>query len=469
MAVRHYRLEFKTAGPVHIGNGSQYGKKDYFVSGGAICVLDTRKFVSLLNAAQVSRYCEFLEGERNELQYFLQKNPDLRKFAEKSVAYKVNSPLATARRGAIQYHDVWEFVKDPYGNPYVPGSSVKGMLRTAMLLNMLLDDKSYRKLYDAAIEQSPRATRKPDAAIMRRAFFKERPSKADSSIANDIMKYVSVADSEPLTAADLVFAKKYDLFSKDDPVDHKPDMGRLTQLEGNELNIYRECLRPGAKVSVDISIDDRIDAYLDGVVLDAQGICAALQRAFDFYSECFLSHFEQREDDDAKKSSAASDGQCQYVAQSGPLAGRRCRNRAIDGTGYCKTHQEYAGKQSVSSEVTCYLGGGVDFMNKTVVSALFGTEAERLRAVSHILYSQFPSRIDRGRHAALWNRIEGAGYDPKSFNARFRKDGRLAKAKDDHRHWRDERLGVAPHTMKYGIVGKKKYPMGKCTVSIREI
>lgn len=469
MAVRHYRLEFKTAGPVHIGNGSQYGKKDYFVSGGAICVLDTRKFVSLLNAAQVSRYCEFLEGERNELQYFLQKNPDLRKLAEKSAAYKVDSPLATARRGAIQYHDVWEFVKDPYGNPYVPGSSVKGMLRTAMLLNMLLDDKSYRKLYDAAIEQSPRVTRKPDAAIMRRAFFKERPSKADPSIANDIMKYVSVADSEPLSTADLVFAKKYDLFSKDDPVDHKPDMGRLTQLEGNELNIYRECLRPGAKVSVDISIDDRIDAYLDGIVLDAQGICAVLQRAFDFYSECFLSHFEQREDDDAKKSSAASDGQCQYVAQSGPLAGRRCRNRAIDGTGYCKTHQEYAGKQSASSEVTCYLGGGVDFMNKTVVSALFGTEAERLRAVSHILYSQFPSKIDRKRHAALWNRIERAGYDPKPFSSRFRKDGRLTKAKDDHRHWRDERLGVAPHTMKYGIVGKKKYPMGKCTVSVREV
>ena len=468
MAVRHYRLEFKTAGPVHIGNGSQYGKKDYFVSGGAICVLDTRKFVSLLNAAQVSRYCEFLEGERNELQYFLQKNPDLRKFAEKSVAYKVNSPLATARRGAIQYHDVWEFVKDPYGNPYVPGSSVKGMLRTAMLLNMLLDDKSYRKLYDDAIEQSPRATRKPNAAIMRRAFFKERPSKADPNIANDIMKYVSVADSEPLSTADLVFAKKYDLFSKGDPVDHKPDMGRLTQLEGNELNIYRECLRPGAKVSVDISIDDRIDAYLDGVVLDAQGICAVLQRAFDFYSECFLSHFEQREGDDAKKSSAASDDQCQYVAQSGPLAGRRCRNRAIDGTGYCKTHQEYAGKQSASSEVICYLGGGVDFMNKTVVSALFGTEAERLRAVSHILYSQFPSKVDRRRCSALWNKIEAAGYRPKTFDAIVR-GNRLKKAKDDHRHWRDERLGVAPHTMKYGIVGKQKYPMGKCTVSVREV
>ncbi|WP_321970914.1 type III-A CRISPR-associated RAMP protein Csm5 [Paratractidigestivibacter sp.] len=469
MAVRHYRLEFETAGPVHIGNGNRYGKKDYYASGNDIVVLDTRKFTSLLDARQIDRYCEFLGNGRDELQDFLQGNPDMRKLAEKSVAYKVDSPLAQAPGGSGHRHDVWEFVKDPYGNPYVPGSSVKGMLRTAILLNMLLDDRSYRALYDPVIEQSPRSIRRPDASIMKRAFFKERPSKDDPNIANDIMKYVSVADSEPLLTADLVFAKKYDLFSKDDLADHKRDMGRLTRREGNGLDVYRECLRPGTKVLVEITVDDRIDGYLDGITLDAQGISSVLQRAFDFYSESFLSHFNQLEESDSKASPVASDGLCQYVVQSGPLAGRRCRNQAIDGTGYCRTHQEYAGKQSASAEVVCYLGGGVDFMNKTVVSALFGTEDERLHAVSRILYKQFPSRIDRSRHEALWREVEQAGFQPRPFSARFKKNGRLAKAKDDHRHWQDEQLGVAPHTMKYCIVGNKKYPMGKCTLRIKEV
>ena len=463
MAIRRYRLEFETAGPVHIGNGSQYGKKDYYAIGNDIVVLDTRKFVSLLDKQKIDLYCSFLENNNAKLQDFLQKNPDMKKLAVQSVAYKVNSPLATARRGSIQYHDVWEFVKDPYGNPYVPGSSVKGMLRTAILLNMLLDDESYRELYDAAIEQRPKNVKKPDAGIMKRAFFRERPTL---EVANDIMKYVSVSDSAPLSTSDLVFAKKYDKFSKYDTADHKHDMGKLTQYEGNALDVYRESLRPGVKVSVGVSIDERIDGYLGGITLDAQGITAVLQRAFDFYSECFLSHFEQEGAN--TQASAASDGQCQHVYASGPFAGMRCRNHSFEGTGYCRTHQEHAGKQPASSETVCYLGGGVDFVSKTVVSALFGTEKERLQAISCILYSQFPSKIDRTSRPALWNEIERAGFQPKSFSARFKKDGRLDKAKDDHRHWRDEQLGVSPHTMKYGIVGKKKYPMGKCKVSVLE-
>lgn len=463
MVIRHYCLEFETAGLVHIGNGSQYGKKDYFANGKDIMVLDTRKFASLLNTEQVARYCDFLGDGRADLQFFLQKNSDMRKLAGQAIAYKVTSPLATARRGAIQYHDVWEFVKDPYGNPYVPGSSVKGMLRTVILLNMLLDDESYCELYDAAIEQSPKSVRKPDAAIVRRAFFREHPTP---EVANDIMRYISVSDSAPLSASDLVFAKKYDRFSKYDTADHKPDMGELTLLDGNELNIYRESLRPGVKVSVDVSVDERIDGYLNGITLDAQGINAVLKRAFDFYSECFLSHFEQEEADG--QAAAASDGQCQYVIASGPLAGVRCPNHAVDGTGYCGKHQEHAGKQSASGEVVCYLGGGIDFMSKTVVGALFGSEPERLQAISRILYSQFPSKIDRAKRSDLWREIERAGFRPKPFSARYLKNGRLSKAKDDHRHWRDQQLGVSPHTMKYGIVGKKKYPMGKCKVRVME-
>lgn len=462
MAVRHYRLEFETAGPIHIGNGAQYGKKDYYADGNDIVVLDTRRFASLLNTEQVDRYCDFLGDGRADLQFFLQKNSDMGKLAGQAIAYKVTSPLATARRGSIQYHDVWEFVKDPYGNPYVPGSSVKGMLRTAIQLNMLLDDESYRELYDTVLEQNPKL-RKPNANIIKRAFFRERPAP---EVANDIMKYVSVSDSAPLSTSDLVFAKKYDRFSKYDTADHKPDMGKLTLLEGNELNIYRESLRPGVKVSIDVSVDERIDAYLGGITLDAEGISAVLQRAFDFYSECFLSHFEQEET--GAKPSAVADGQCQYVIASGPLAGMRCRNHAVDGTGYCGKHREHAGKQPAASGVVCYLGGGVDFMNKTVVGALFGTEAERLQVVSHILYSQFPSRIDRAKRSALWREVERAGFQPKAFRAHY-KNGRLSKAKDDHRHWRDQQLGVSPHTMKYGIVGKKRYPMGKCKVRILEV
>ena len=149
MGVRKLRLDIKVAGLVHIGNGQRYGKRDYFVHGGEIVVLDVRKFVSRLTPDQVSRYCEFLEKgayDKFGLQGFLtrKENADLLKVAQGSIAYRIDSPIATARRGAIQYHDVWQFMKDAHGNPYIPGSSIKGMLRTALLLNMVLDDAGLR-------------------------------------------------------------------------------------------------------------------------------------------------------------------------------------------------------------------------------------------------------------------------------------------------------------------------------------
>lgn len=466
MAIRRYILEITTVGPVHIGNGMRYGKKDYYANGNKIAVLDTRKFASRLNVQQMGRYCEFLKDTNNkfDLQGFLKNNPDLAKIADGSVAYRIDSPLATARRGSIQYHDVWEFVKDPYGNPYIPGSSIKGMLRTAILLNILLDGKEYRALLDGALDKR----RGADKVIMRKTLWKEQPDPCNQGVVNDILKYLSVADSSSLSTDDLVFVKKYDLFSKNDPADHKLNMRNLTLYEGNELDVYRECLRPGTNISVEIAIDERIDSYLNAPVLDGKGLCEVLQRQFDFYSSHFLSHFEQGEEESSVNDSSG-DVQCRYVIQSGPLTGMRCRNHAVDGTGYCNKHANVASAGRSANDAICYLGGGVDFMSKTVVAALFSSEKERVEAISRILFSQFPTRIDRSFYPGLFDRVRCADFSPETMKAkRNRKTGKLNKAKDDHRHWRDSELGVSPHTMKWGIIGKRRYPMGKCAICIRE-
>ena len=136
-------------------------------------------------------------------------------------------------------------------------------------------------------------------------------------------------------------------------------------------------------------------------------------------------------------------------------------------------HQDEAaapsGALSKHGGLTCYLGGGVDFDSKTVLNALFACDAERLRETAHILYAQFPTKIDDrfsgGRHRALWNKVEGEGFPPKQMTAKFR-GGAVSKAKDDHRHWMDEDLGVSPHTMKLGKVGDELLPMGKCSLCI---
>lgn len=465
MTIRHYQFEFTLGGPVHIGNGRTYGKKDYFQSKGKIAILDVRRFIRSLSKEQFKDYCSYLSNkaesfQRMGLQDYLEKN-HLINIAEKSIAYYVDSLLSKALHGSVQYHNVFEFVKDAYGRPYVPGSSVKGMLRTALLTCMILDDEELKSSYDGRLACSA-DRKKADKALVKKAFWLEHPVKNDLEIANDIMRYISVSDSDPLSCDGLVFAKKYDKFSRADDCSHKLDMGKSTDYEGNPLDVYRECLRPGTKVAVKVDVDSRIDGYLESP-LDASGMIQILSRSYDLYKKCFLDCYDLGED---SANIQPHDGKCQYIAKSGPRAGMRCRNLAVGGTLFCGIHQGEAADKP--SDAICYLGGGVDFDSKTVMNALFDDDDRRLSEIAHILYGQFGTRLDSGYHSRLKGEIEEAGFSPKHMDA-ISKKGKLDKAKVDHRHWRDIEFGVSPHTLKMGRIDGKDYPMGKCTVTVREI
>ena len=150
--MRHFEFQLVLKGPVHIGNGEKYGKKDYFQNGDNVAVLNVSYFIQKLSSEEFESYCAFLQSQERDadLQSFLKRN-NLFSKAEKSVAYSVATPLARARRGAIQYHDIAIFVKDAYGCPYVPGSSVKGAIRTALLTSLIKANPALRKQYDSSL------------------------------------------------------------------------------------------------------------------------------------------------------------------------------------------------------------------------------------------------------------------------------------------------------------------------------
>lgn len=453
MDVRHYRLVLTTVGPVHIGTGRKLGKRDYFLDGGKIAVLDARQFVGKLDERQLDDYCRFLEQAEGRqgigLEDYLDEHKDVRRKAEQSVAYRV--PMG--QKGKYQYLDVAECVKDAYGMPYAPGSSIKGMLRTVLLTGIILADR------DAFF----RPGMVDDKAVQRKAFRQERPDPDDPDVVNDIMRHVSVSDSASLSTDVLVFAQKYDRFSRIDQKEHENRGERGDCAEGNRLNIYRESIRPGTRIEASLDIDERIDAYLPAR-LDANGLGVLLEASYELYKRCFLSHFgiEEATGDKNGEDKAPDDGRCRYVYTSGVRVGKRCTNASVNGTCYCGLHKSEA---LVSPDpCICYLGGGVDFDSKTVVNALFPDEYEsiRLNHIAHMLYDQFPTLIAPRSHDQLGYEIATAGFEAHTMKKRGR------QTKEDHRHWRDPKFGVSPHTLKLGIVEGKKYPMGKCSLTIEE-
>ena len=253
MSSKKYKLTLTAEGPVHIGDGGKYGKKDYFLTKqGTIAILDVLNFVGELDPDQLNDYCKFLKNDsRTGLQEYLDRKKGLDAVAQREQLYTLNAKLARARRGSYQYLDIWRFVKDAYGCPYVPGSSIKGMLRTAILTSLIARDRQvYERLYNEG--DVLKNLKRADMGIQQKAFWIEQPNKDKNSAVNDILKYLSVSDSEPLSTDDLVLVKKYDKFSKDDYGRHKKRLGNIsdeeTYYQGNELPIYRECLRPGTMI-----------------------------------------------------------------------------------------------------------------------------------------------------------------------------------------------------------------------------
>lgn len=482
MGIRHYELVFTAEGPVHIGCGSTLSKKGYFVTGGKgaeIAVLDERKFVGQLNDDQLEKYMDFLEKDsRSGLQDLLGREPEISGIAQKSIAYRLVTPLSTNRGGLRKHLEVKQFVKDAYNCPYVPGSSVKGMLRTAILVHAILaDPKRFAELADGLEDGKwdDRSNRNGELkqlsrGVQRLAFCPDDPKETGLGAARDILKYISVSDSDPLDTGSLALAKKHDKFSEADGGEHKMDMGKISDAhyyDGNELDIYRESLRPGTSFSVRVDIDERIDKFIPGGPLDAERLLAVLRETYELYKRDFLDYFPATEGETAGK--GAGDGLCQYIIASGPREGSRCPNAAVGGTGYCRLHQDSAKSEPASSGAPCYLGGGTDYDIKTVTNALLDGRPGRVFVLSRILYGQFPTRINRRSHPELWAVVESSGYTPREMHVSYKKDGRVRKAKDDHRHWQDEELGVSPHTLKYGMVGKEELLMGRCSVVVKEL
>lgn len=119
-----YQLTITTLSPLHIGTGNRLlNDYDYVVRGGKTWVVDSSALAEMLYERDRRKFEEMAAGA---------PAADLIQPAE----FKEDSPLfryvmkgepRARSRGPVQ-----EQIKDPWDRPYIPGSSLKGALRTAI-------------------------------------------------------------------------------------------------------------------------------------------------------------------------------------------------------------------------------------------------------------------------------------------------------------------------------------------------
>ena len=284
--MRYYDITLETIGPVHIGSGKEISKKEclYVPQEKKIYIMDDKKmFSGILALGKQENFTRYLmDSRQNNLMNFVRDNNISPDEYKKWAAYVLDDVgalnVGKSRSKGGGADNVRTFMKDAYGCPYIPGSSLKGALRTVIqscLVNYRMDRLHGER---SAIETETFSRRnrylsEPDKSIAQKLFYTlERPDAKPHNAVNDCFSGIRVSDSEPLSVSDLVLCRKTDLL---------PD-GKM-----NSISIKRECLRPGTKVRFSLEIDEE---YFD---IDEIKLMSYIDDNYIMYHNAYLTMFPE--------------------------------------------------------------------------------------------------------------------------------------------------------------------------------
>lgn len=290
--LKTYKLKFHTLGPVFIGSGDKIGKKDYILNKGEAHVPDLMKMYSGIKKMHLENSFEefYFDGNkyRNSLAEWMYSNNIQKSDYMPWISYSLS--FADVKREEKQRppHEIMTFIKDAYGMPYVPGSSIKGAIRTALLSGLILKNGKVIKKHADAIQAEADKPKKNDRANknflnkeikeIEKLFFNRlerdtgKDGKNKGNAVNDMLAGIIISDSNPLKLEDLVLCQKVDL-----------DTGK----DVNNLPILRECIRPGVDIECTMTIDTSLKKHFS-----AASIQQAVNDYADFYNKIFRSKFD---------------------------------------------------------------------------------------------------------------------------------------------------------------------------------
>lgn len=336
--------------PVHIGSDHKYNQAEYVIS-------RDEKSIILLNELQ---WLIFLK-KRNLIEAYkvdiLNKDFNLtdwvrkHNITDKDIMSMANHRIQMGydqRNGKNRLNDIAATSYLSNGVPYIPGSSLKGAIRT-LLLNHLLQKNNIRQ--DAEILHQVKTLK--ESQLKRKGDLKRIKSNnienvllcdndlystdnKKNNMTKSIMRGIRVSDGQ------VVGPVVTQLFQKHDAsYSHKTHM-----VANTSLPIWRECLPAGTEVTFTLTIDKN---FLKKVEIE--------------YVDDLL--------DILKK-------QTQKVLQ--------LEDDNLDIKDF---------RRGIEADACLLLGGGIGFISKTILYSLFDTSGDAARITNEILNANFKKRNKR--------------------------------------------------------------------------
>ena len=341
-------IKVRALSPVFLGVGESLTKKEYLFipNSRRIQFIDLKKFSALLESKkQTSAYENFVLGRERDLYRWMVSRNFTQKEIRSVQSYCIDAGNTLDRQSETgsRTKGIQLFIKDPEKRPYIPGSSLKGAIRTAILASMLTDKNNDTRLeiFQRALEKKRKNFKREandlENEMLNTLKYYNRQGRVVS--ANDadtsVMKGIQISDGSPLNQNCLTLCEKIDIDTK-----------------GNEKrpNIFRECIRPGTVSEHLLTLNTQILAESN---LNVSAILNAIRCFSRIQNEFFYSKFPKLSEDDV----SPSDG-CEL-----------------------------------------YLGGGSGFVSKTLLYPMFHEKALELTA--EIMQSHFPKQHHHERDVSL--------------------------------------------------------------------
>ena len=337
--MRYWEMELDVCTPLFIGSGEKITKLDYVYqsSNGMVYMLDEAKWASFLKRARLMNdfTSKVALGKRFSLDSYLKNHRELAARLHTSDIVMELKRRGVFHEGIPAYvtgknpNDIVTFARNGLGERYIPGSSLKGAFRTAILAYVLLNidrTKCYNKLEHAtrnAVDETM------DDVEKYLGIRIDKDGKYD--MVNSRFKGLTVSDAKLIdeTAA---IVQKWDLSLTKSQSEKKP----------NYLPIYREAIVPATKAVFTIGIDGsergmgEIGVKTAGNLLHALSVFRDLQyktykEAIDKVYKGSVDHSVFRYLDELNEANLVLGGGTGYISKTliYPIAGSREKGKSI--------------------------------------------------------------------------------------------------------------------------------------------
>ncbi len=338
--MKSYQMVLRTIAPLFIGDGKNLNKKEYIYLRNEKKVLvpdQGRLYEGISRKRLAPQFTDYLLNQSNKdgLEQWLSRN-GIRPMDYKAwIRYELDGGdhLGAGNRPI----EINTFIKDGYGIPYVPGTSIKGMLRTILLSYELIRNPDVCKSVREGMTRSGfdgDSNRKRylryeaedvENLILHTLHRKDKNGKEIDlkNAVNDVMSGLIVSDSGPIAWKHMILCQKMDR--------------SVTGAFNNNLNVLRESVKSGVMIPFQLTIDTTICPYTIDDIMEAVKV---------------------------------------FVEQ------------------YFKNHLQYYSGVGEPPKNMVWLGGGAGFLTKTVLYPLLGYE-NGLKAAVAVFDHTLPAKVKK--------------------------------------------------------------------------